>query len=155
MTGFSEAWLREYQAKRAATVAAPPPATIEFTLCRPTLLLNQTQRMHWRALSKYQASLSSEIARQVPDIPGRQPFQRAVVTILRFSVQEPDEDNLIGGTKSLVDCLLVRSTRHRHGLGFLVDDAPANLIRVIRHVHCAKRNEQRTVVHIRPLLLGG
>lgn len=155
MAGFSESWLREYQAKRFGAVAVRSPASIDFTLCRPTLLLNQTQRMHWRALGKYQASLSSEIARQVPDIPGRQPFQRAIVTILRYSVQEPDEDNLIGGTKSLVDCFLVRSTRHRLGLGFVVDDAPANLTRVIRHIRCATRQEQRTHVSIEQLPSAG
>lgn len=152
MTGFDEAWLREYKAKRAA--AATPvrsSASIEFTLCRPTPLLNQLIRMHWRARGIYQRSISSEIARLVPDVPGRAPFPKARVTVIRYSVQDPDIDGLIGGLKLMIDTLLVRSERHKDGLGFIVDDSPDHMTLDARPCRVPTRKEQRTFVRIEPL----
>ena len=149
MSQWSEAWLREYQAKRQAAVAVPASASISFTLNRPTPLLNVLMRMHWRARGKYQRSLSAEIASKVPHVPGRQPFQRATMTITRFSVGvAPDEDGLIGGTKILQDCLLIRSTRHPDGLGIIVDDSPGHLTVSVKAIRCRTRKEQRTEVVI-------
>lgn len=148
---FSEAWLREYQAKRAAPIAAMSPALVEFTLCRPTPLLNELIRMHWRARGIYQRSVSSEIARLVPDVPGRAPFVRARVSVVRHSVQEPDVDGLIGGLKLMIDTLLVRSDRHKDGLGFIVDDGPECMTLDARSCRVGTRKEQRTAVRIERL----
>jgi hypothetical protein len=151
MPGFSEAWLREYQAKRAAPIAVASPALIEFTLCRPTPLLNELIRMHWRARGIYQRSVSLEIARLVPDVPGRVPFARARVTVVRYSVQDPDIDGLIGGLKLMIDTLLVRSERHKDGLGFIVDDGPEHMTLDARPCRAAHRTEQKTIVRIERL----
>lgn len=149
MSQWSEAWLREYEAKRRAGVAVPDRTSISFTLNRPTPLLNVWVRMHWRARGKYQRSLSAEIASKVPNLPGRQPFERAHMTVSRFSVGvEPDEDGLVGGTKPLRDCLLIRSARHPDGLGILVDDSPAHLTVSVKAIRCRTRKEQRTEVVI-------
>lgn len=131
---FSEAWLKEYQTKQRGTPALAKLFTVRFTLARPTLLLNELIRMHFRLRSAYQKRLSSEIANLTRDLDIDQPLERAIVTVERFSVQEPDHDGLIGGLKPLIDCLLVRSDRHPHGLGFIVDDSPAHM--TLRASHC-------------------
>lgn len=151
MQRFSESWLREYQAKRAAPVAVVSPGLIEFTLCRPTPLLNELIRMHWRARGVYQRSISSEIACLVPDVPGRAPFVRACVSVIRYSVQDPDIDGLIGGLKLMIDTLLVRSDRHKDGLGFIVDDGPEHMTLDARPCRVSARKEQRTHVRIERL----
>jgi hypothetical protein len=124
------------------------PAGIIFTLSRPTRLLNVSIRQHWTARKKYQAALSAEIASLVPDVTEPYPFERAVVTVTRHSIGTPDRDGFIGGLKPLIDCLLVRSARHPHGLGFIVDDDPEHLTLVANAVRCRTRGEQRTEVCI-------
>lgn len=178
MAGFSEAWLRQYQSqietwksKPTATVigagaalkttmARQKPAAeggvgvpvrstpISFTLSRPTPLLNITLRQHWSNRRKGQAAMSAEIAVLVPHVLGRRPFERALVTITRYSVREPDEDGFRGGLKSLIDCLLVRSERHPNGLGFIVDDAPDHLTTHATSVLVHTYREQRTEVSV-------
>lgn len=150
MGGFDEAWLRSYTARRAA--AAPVPATdaISFTLCRPTPLLNVLLRMHWRSRQMLARSISAEIARLVPDLPGRQPLEHARVSVTRFSTQVPDQDNLMG-CKIMIDALLVLSKRHPNGLGLIRDDDPAHLTLVVQSERCATRREQRTEVVIKVL----
>lgn len=148
MTGFDEAWLRSYNARRAADAPVASKEAISFTLCRPTPLLNELIRMHWRARMMLARSISAEIARLVQDVPSRQPFERAEVTIMRYSVGIPDQDGLIGGCKLHLDALLVRSERHPNGLGLIKDDDPSHLTLVVRSVRCATQKDQRTQVTI-------
>ncbi|MDB5243742.1 MAG: hypothetical protein JWP57_4368, partial [Spirosoma sp.] len=70
------------------------------------------------------------------------------VEIERHSVQEPDKDGLEGGVKPLLDCLLVRSSVHPRGMGFVVDDKPACLMTNIRHVPSPTLRGQCTIVRI-------
>ena len=107
MGGFDEAWLANYQAKRAAeplAAVASSGEAISFTLPRPIPLLNELLRMHWSKRRLYQRSLSAEIAALIPQALSRPPLQRATVTITRYSVGAPDQDGLT--PKSLLDCLL-------------------------------------------------
>jgi hypothetical protein len=150
MNGFDEAWFQEHRAKMAdyrqpRAVSIEPPSLIMFTLAKPTLLLNQVLRMHWTKQREYKRALSTEIARQLPDDPYRKPFEKATVMIRRFSAGVPDEDNLIGGVKHLVDCPLVRSGRHPWGLGLIRDDARLCLTLNVE-AEKVRRTEQRTVV---------
>jgi hypothetical protein len=144
--GFTQAWLRQYQSKHQAAPLDTGPIT--FTLSKPTLLLNQLVRMHWTARGRYQRALAEEIASLVPHIPGRQPLQHAVVTVERRSVGIGDQDGVIGGLKPMIDCLLVRSTRHPTGLGLILDDDPAHMTLIVRAIRVQKRAEQCTVVRI-------
>lgn len=148
MAGFSEAWLRDYNARRAAVAPVPTGNVVRFTLCRPTPLLNQLIRMHWRARMMLARSISAEVARLVPAAPARQPLEHACVTIVRYSVGIPDHDGLVGGCKLLIDTLLVLSKRHPNGLGFIVDDDPAHMTLVVRAERCANHKDQRTEVTI-------
>ena len=135
-------------------VRAIPSGPIEFTLSAPYKLLNPLLRMHWASRRNYAAAVSSEIAIRAAEHEGRPPMSRARVTIERHSVQEPDEDGLIGGAKLVIDALLVRSKTHPLGNGFLLDDRPACMELIVRHVK-AKRAEQRTTVLIEPLIEPG
>lgn len=124
MTGFDDAWLRSYQAKRAAPPSLDPAlvsAAISFTLPRPIPLLNELLRMHWSKRRKYQKALAAEVSALLPPL-NRPPLERATVTITRYSVGVPDPDAVT--PKSLLDVLLVRSTTHPAGLGVLVDNSP-------------------------------
>lgn len=180
MTQWSEAWLREHQTKMAHDKAPQPPKVelklgsmaayavrggrahyvterpeqvkhIEFTLRRPTPLLNTLIRMHWRARGKYQQSISGEIAAKISHLIIRQPFTRALVSVDRYSIKEPDHDGLVGGLKLLIDCLLICSKRHPDGLSLIVDDSPDHLELRPRSIVCHKLDEQRTVVHIQDI----
>ena len=149
-TGFSEAWLREYEAKRRTDVPAYP-SLIRFTLAKAVKLPNVTLRMHFRARSKYAQALSSEIAKLTAHILMPAPFEHARVTIERFSIAKPDTDNLWGSVKALVDCLLPRSTRHPHGLGFVIDDSADCMVLHVEHRQVATLKAQGTTVTIEPI----
>lgn len=107
--------------------------------------------MHWAPRRKYRDQLASDAADLTRHLPAGKPFEKARVTITRYSTQVPDRDNLYGGVKHLVDCLVVRCDRHPTGLGFIVDDDPDRLTLDVQHVRCSKRAEQRTVVLIENL----
>lgn len=148
MKGFDEAWLRDYEAKRSASVLEA--GAVQFTLNEPYKLLNVWQRMHWKARANYARKLSGQIAKLTAHRVGAPPLPRARVEIERHSVQEPDDDGLRGGVKPLIDCLLVRCERHPHGLGFIVDDKPGCLQTVVQHVKSPTLRGQCTVVRIEP-----
>ncbi len=124
----------------------PRPDVVQFTLAKPVKLLNKTLRMHWRERGRYAKALSAEIAKAHGGIA--EPMQRARVEIVRYSVKEPDQDGLLGGAKQLIDTLLVRSERHPHGLGYIVDDSPAHLVLDVRHEKAANLKSQGTTVRI-------
>lgn len=122
---------------------------MQFTLAKPVKLLNQTLRMHWSARTKYAKALSAEIAQAHLGIP--EPMDRARVEIVRYSIKEPDTDGLVGGVKILIDTLLIRSDRHPHGLGYIVDDSPAHLVLDVRHEKAANLKSQGTTIRIQRL----
>ena len=84
------------------------------------------------------------------------PFQRARLRIERYSIRTPDYDGMVGGYKSLIDCLLPYHPKRRpYGLGVIADDNPAVLVPDYPPPFLARRAaEQRTIVVIVPLLVG-
>lgn len=150
MARWDEAWLRQYQGRRS--VAVDLPDQFGFTLDKPTLSLNRWTRMHWAKQREYAAELSDEIRHKTMHLPAcTRPMERARVTITRYSLRPLDADNLAGSVKQLLDCLLVRSNTHPHGLGFLRDDSPAHMELVVRSENVSKRAVQRTEVLIERL----
>lgn len=153
---FSEQWLQEHQAKMAAGRAVQPPPRqsldlITFTLARPFPLLNRTLRVHWAVRRRDRKAMAEEIARLGVWPAGAPVMQEAIVTITRYSLQAPDTDNLYGGAKGLVDCLLVKSDLHPNGAGIVLDDSPSHMTLIVRSEVVRKRAEQRTEVTIRRL----
>jgi hypothetical protein len=118
-----------------------------FRLAKPTLTLNRLLRMrHWQR-TKYARDLAIEL-RASYRTPPAQPLEKARLFIRRHAVQAPDYDGMVGGCKLLIDCLLVRSDRHPHGLGFIVDDSIDRLRLVVEHVQAPSQAEQCTEVEI-------
>jgi len=118
-----------------------------FRLAKPTLTLNRLLRMrHWRR-TQYARDLAIEL-RSTYRSPPPAPLEKARVVIRRHAIQAPDYDGLVGGCKPLIDCLLVRSDRHPHGLGFIVDDSIDRLRLVAQHVQATSQAEQCTEVEI-------
>lgn len=154
MNGFNEAWLRDYNAHRAA-VGGPPRLAgtpIRLTLRRPTVTLNQLIRMHWRARRKLAQSIAAEISAQLPQLGA--PFRRSIVTFSRFSMQDCDKDGLYGGVKLYLDTLLPFSKRHPHGLGLILDDDPKHITLDVVQFKVPTSREQRTEIVIEPLPAG-
>ena len=114
---------------------------IAFTLPEATPSLNTLLRLHWSAKVRLRSRWQWLVRAAVVNgslKPERWP--RAKVTIERFSPRRLDADNLAGGAKQLMDCL-VRE-------GFIEDDSP-------RHVECEYRQsfgmEPKTLVQIEPV----
>lgn len=157
---FSEQWLREHEARQAAykaqrakliqlTGGDPPDVDlVTFTLAKPFPLLNRTLRIHWAARRRQRRALADEIARLDVWPVGAPVMLEAIVTITRYSIQEPDKDNLYGGAKGISDCLLVKSDIHPDGLGIVFDDSPSHMTLIVRSQVVRKRAEQRTEISI-------
>ena len=147
--GFDESWLADYQRRQATGFVPVLPDRFGFTIHKLTSTLNEWQRMHWANRSKHVKSWSHDIAAVTAHLlTGAKPLERARVTITRHGLKEPDTDGLYGGIKPLVDCLLPRSDRHPHGLGFVVDDSPQHMELIATSERVGKRADQRTVVLI-------
>lgn len=167
---FSEQWLREHEARQAAykaqrakpiqlTGGDPPDLDlVAFTLAEPTILLNKMLRAHWSERRRYQQSISDEIG-ALGVIPADMTLmQRAVVTVVRYSLKEPDYDGMVGGVKYLGDCLIPKGEPYLHrkkwifphpaGLSIVADDSPSHLTWDIRPEVVRKRAEQRTEISI-------
>ena len=148
MNGFTEAWLREHQARLLRDNAFGQDI-VQFTLEKPVKLLNEVLRMHWTERRRYAKALAAQIAQRHKGII--LPMQQAAVTVTRYSVREPDHDGLIGGCKLLIDCLLMRSDKHPHGMGYIVDDSPKHLTFKAIHVKAETLKAQGTTVRIERL----
>lgn len=146
---WDDAWLHEHESRMAALRLIPARIDLfEFRLPKPFKLLNETMNMHWSTRHRYKQFLARQIAASI-DMPAlMQPMQRARVTITRYSLGNPDWDNVVGGSKHLVDCLIVRSKTHPTGLGIIVDDDPEHLVRDIQSEVVLMAKEQRTEVKI-------
>lgn len=120
-----------------------------ITLKQPTLLLNRWQRMHWSARRRYTTELAWRVRAGADQGPPATPLARCHVTVERRSVQLPDWDGLYGGLKPLLDCLVERSQRNPHGLGWIVDDAPTCILSLTAMpVRVSRRVEAGTLVVI-------
>ena len=65
--------------------------------------------------------LSKGLHGQLPEVP----LARAALVLVRRSSGTLDWDNVYGGLKPIVDCLVVRSPRRSpNGLGLVIDDSP-------------------------------
>ncbi len=130
---------------------------IRFTLPKPTPTLNQLQRRHFHARSNDKKKLSWEIRCALGVSRPAAPFARAHVLIERFSTGTPDRDNLFGGVKDLVDCLLDQGIRmvnglpvalHPTGLGLILDDSPKHMMLEVFSRSPGRGMTARTVVTI-------
>jgi hypothetical protein len=125
------------------------PIVIRLVIPEPTPLGNVWQRMHWAARRRLAARISWLVFMSSGCNHMRTPLQRVRIEIDRYcSGAKPDRDGLYGGVKPLLDCLLVRSKRHPHGLGYIVDDNDDVIVDLIVRAHKSRRSEHKTVIVI-------
>jgi hypothetical protein len=128
------------------------PDTIQFSIPVLLKLPNQMSGKGWQVAFAQRKKLMPLVHEATRAWHGREPIDRAVVTVTRFATgPECDDDNAAASVKPLVDLLLVRSKTHPHSVGIVVDDSPAHMIQNSRVVRVATRKEQRTEVTIQRL----
>jgi hypothetical protein len=106
----------------------PGELRYDFVLPTPTPSLNVIKGMHFGAYKRVRESWLMEV---FVALNGRRPkvaIERAFLTIERFGANgELDWDNIYGGLKPLMDCLVLPSRRNPSGFGLIVDDKPKNM----------------------------
>jgi Holliday junction resolvase RusA-like endonuclease len=116
---------------------------IELVLKKLTPSLNVTQRQHWKqyAADKAEWLLCLAEARGIARQWHRPLYKRCRLTITRKSHQPiTDNDNMVGGVKNLVDCLV-------HD-GYMVDDNDKVIVERVFAQEKVKKSEACTVVRI-------
>lgn len=146
-------WMKTYLAdnERDYSDAASPLRSIQFTLPRPSPLLNRALRTHWQARRRKLRTLAWEVKCLLTGRLPASPFMRAKLRIERYSIGTPDFDGVVGGCKPLIDCLLVASKVHPCSLGIIADDGPEHLKLEVVPVKVATKAEQKTIVIIEEL----
>jgi hypothetical protein len=99
---------------------------IDITLPFRTPTLNELLRMHWRGRARALKTIAWEV-RQLGGTPPPTPFQRARVTIYRYTTGVLDEDGLKSIAKGILDVLQPCSKKHPLGLGWIAGDDPKHL----------------------------
>ena len=114
----------------------------KLTISSITPSLNKLIRTHFRGRMELKENLGWEVmvATYGLDIPpATEPLPRTV-KITSYRVSLLDEDNLIGGTKPLTDCLVDQK--------LIYDDRPTLLELHVEQRQVKKRSEQRTEITI-------
>lgn len=150
-------------AQHNTTAIDVPLACLSFRLSIVTPLLNTTQRQHWAKRRKATSNLAGLIRLETQGRRPPEPFEYAVVDVVRYSRGVPDFDNLVGGVKALIDCLqppgLPFKTRigdgpyrwtskFPYGLGIIRHDGPECVKLNVCAVRVATFAEQGTHVTI-------
>jgi Holliday junction resolvase RusA-like endonuclease len=149
--GFDEKWYEDYQRKRAGQGdGVRLPDIIEFEIPLILKLPNTLSGRHWSAHMAQRTKMKPMLEIALRPFFGCMPMEKASVTITRYSTgsTRPDTDNLFASVKSLIDLLLVRSKKHPHSFGLIIDDHPDRLTPHMLSERCATRKEQRTKVKI-------
>ena len=103
-----------------------PPRELIYELHLPaaTPSNNAIKAMHFHAYKKlrngWRASVLAAIGGKAPTAP----IARSALEIERYCAGSLDWDNAYGGSKPLLDCLVVPSARNPDGLGLIADDSP-------------------------------
>ena len=128
---------------------------LEFKPLLPTL--NQTKRMNrWTLASikkRWSKAIKMECIRKKYTI--KDPFEKAKITIKRYSVRQPDYDNMVGGAKEFIDLFTTPTMqanghiKNKFGHGFIIDDSPQHLKTCYEWT---KSNlcDQKTIIVIEP-----
>ena len=129
-------------------VSAATGRTCSFILPEAYETLNAIKAMHFAEYRRYRMRMARLID-ETGARPPERPFAFALLSIVRCSTKLLDVDNLYGGIKPIVDCLVTRQgARHPNGKGFIIDDSPLRLVLDIRPRLMAKRIEAKTLVEL-------
>lgn len=81
---------------------------IEFEIYELPKLPNALYRRHWSVVMKESKKWQRLISEQllINRVAFKEPLKKAKLTITRFSVREPDFDNLVSSGKFVIDALV-------------------------------------------------
>lgn len=107
--------------------------------------LNELKGKHWAHAYRMRKhwSLLVMVAKNEAHIPFREPDERVKVRIIREGRRLLDYDNLVGGTKILMDSL-----REQH---LIVDDSPEHIVPSYDQRQIPKSDYPRTIVEIQKI----
>lgn len=141
---------------------APYPR-LSFVLPMVTPLLNTIHRQHWATRRKATVQLAGLVRLLTHGRRPREPFEFAHIEVIRYSLRVPDYDNMVGGVKSLIDCLQPPGApfktgpvggpykwacKHPYGLSVIRHDGPDCILLCVTHAKAASRVAQGTHVTI-------
>ena len=133
-----------------------PGGAIRFEIPVAFYALNTMRNMGFAEYPAYRRRLAAMIAEAAGSQVPAEPFECARVTIVRHARTLPDVDNLYGGAKPVIDCLVrMRPASHPSGLGFVEDDNPLAMEIVVEPCLLEKGGKPRTCIAIEPLDLDG
>lgn len=135
----------------ACSMATAPMTDLSIKLVRPLPSLNVLQRTNKHVYKKARQDLAWEVVAELGRRRPAKPFERAELTVTRYSVGMLDEDNLQACRKALTDVLQPTSKRHPNGLGIILNDDPVHLKSTVLQVRVKHLAEQHTLVVIRDL----
>ncbi|GJI97018.1 hypothetical protein RugamoR57_37360 [Duganella caerulea] len=125
--------------------------TLVFTLTLPdaTPSNNVIKQLHYRVYKKLREQWRAWVLEQLGGVLPAVPLELSDMEIERHSAGLLDWDNVYGGLKPLLDCLVCASDRNPDGLGLIRDDNPKNMPSAPAVTQLpAKRGAGRTVVRI-------
>lgn len=110
---------------------------------------NTIKGLHFHAYKKMREDWRKRVSAAVEGLPRREPVEQAGLVVIRHCVGQLDYDNLYGGLKPLLDCLVLTTERNPSGLGLIVDDNPKNMPEppYVRQVK-TKRGQGRTQLFV-------
>jgi hypothetical protein len=118
---------------------------IQFAIPYRLPLLNTMLRSHWAYRARERMTIAWLVKKAIGRLPEK-PLDKAVIHVYRHSPKQPDDDNLQGSVKSLLDVLQPVSKRHPSGLGIIRNDSPDCIVsKTVTHV---KSNQVLTEVII-------
>jgi hypothetical protein len=120
---------------------------VELGQAYPTL--NRTRKLHFAAYARHRKAIALEIKIALGKNLPNPPFVFARVLIERRSSGMPDDDNLRGGAKALIDCLVSpQGGRHPDGLGIILDDNPFLVQLEVRPVLLPSKGKGSTMIEV-------
>ncbi len=105
----------------------------DITIPIRTMTANQLLRSHWRKRRKQQNDIAWMVRAEA--IPPAVPFDKARVTIYRYTTGKMDEDGQGMIAKGILDVLQPCSKVHPLGLGFIKNDGPDCLELLVHTIH--------------------
>lgn len=122
----------------------------ELSLPEQTPSNNSMREMHFHDYKRIRQLWCQRVFAALNGRKPKEPIEQAFIVIVRECQGEGlDWDNVYGGLKPLLDCLVCPSARNPSGLGLIRDDNPTNMpLPPFVMQHKAKRGEGKTTVKV-------
>jgi len=122
---------------------------IEIPEATPTL--NLIKKMHWQPYARLRKHWCILVLEALHGERPKNPIQKCEIYIERHGSRSLDWDNLYGGFKPLLDCLVVATSANPSGLGIIQDDNTNIVTSLIAKPVKCKRKEEKTIIEIQEI----